>query len=340
MQCLKFLERHEQRAFQNHEFKRIWMDTDQLLYYLNNVKKRGHGGERYEDAEEPIFQTSVLVSGDVFSKYIFRADVAYDWQTTLDDIQLDTITFKEDHMNEFGRKNARLRFSFAPQPPTKNDTQSQWDYIDARHEFDLRRKYIDGMHVDATYTAIAHYWLIRQMINAEKWRFVSDEDGSLMTALYRVFKDEIRDGRAHHFLCKVDRSKTKQEAYMEYKDGRENLVRWGRSIGETKASLSALAKKQLEVTLRSHKFYEVVTTKGDSYKNWAKNPLEHPLPTVDKGYYTVDCTTDISGYTPEHLAALLLNVNNNTTNGFMQQIRRRLSILERPLVTARGDGKS
>jgi hypothetical protein len=37
---------------------------------------------------------------------------------------------------------------------------------------------------------------------------------------------------------------------------------------------------------------------------------------------------------------MVLNVNDNASNFFIQQIRRRLSILERPLTTARGDGKS
>lgn len=40
------------------------------------------------------------------------------------------------------------------------------------------------------------------------------------------------------------------------------------------------------------------------------------------------------------VAALIENVNDNATNTFIQHIRRRLSILERPLTTARGDGKS
>lgn len=43
---------------------------------------------------------------------------------------------------------------------------------------------------------------------------------------------------------------------------------------------------------------------------------------------------------PEEIANLVLNVSDYATNNFMQQIRRRLSILERPLVTARGDGKN
>lgn len=35
-----------------------------------------------------------------------------------------------------------------------------------------------------------------------------------------------------------------------------------------------------------------------------------------------------------------MNVNDYATNSFIQQIRRRISILERPLVTATGQGKS
>ncbi len=35
-----------------------------------------------------------------------------------------------------------------------------------------------------------------------------------------------------------------------------------------------------------------------------------------------------------------MELNNNAVNIFLQEIRRSISILERPLVTSRGDGKS
>jgi len=40
------------------------------------------------------------------------------------------------------------------------------------------------------------------------------------------------------------------------------------------------------------------------------------------------------------MVKLILQVNSRAINNFFQTIRRRLSILERPLVTARGEGKS
>ena len=76
------------------------------------------------------------------------------------------------------------------------------------------------------------------------------------------------------------------------------------------------------------------------YPTWAKNPIEHPLPSIDQGWYSVDCTTNLSSYDPKEIANMVLQINDKSASAFMQQIRRRISILERPLVTARGDGKS
>lgn len=44
--------------------------------------------------------------------------------------------------------------------------------------------------------------------------------------------------------------------------------------------------------------------------------------------------------TSENLAYILTQVNGRTINNFFQELRRSVSILERPLVTARGEGKS
>lgn len=64
------------------------------------------------------------------------------------------------------------------------------------------------------------------------------------------------------------------------------------------------------------------------------------MASKDKGFHLVDCTTDLSSYEPKDIAEIVIEVNDNATNAFIQQMRRRLSILERPLMTARGEGKS
>ncbi len=111
-------------------------------------------------------------------------------------------------------------------------------------------------------------------------------------------------------------------------------------MGYSHSSIWKLARLRIEHRLETHRFAEQFERQGRVQRRWARNHLQHPLAAVDKGYYDIDCTTDISAYDPSEVADMLMHVNNNATSSFLQQIRRRLSILERPLMTARGDGKS
>lgn len=105
-------------------------------------------------------------------------------------------------------------------------------------------------------------------------------------------------------------------------------------------SLRKLAFLQLQELFEHHHFHKEVSTSAGTHLEYADNPILHPLATIDRGLRSVDCTTNLSSLEPKDVAALIMNVNDNATNTFIQQIRRRLSILERPLTTARGDGKS
>lgn len=87
-------------------------------------------------------------------------------------------------------------------------------------------------------------------------------------------------------------------------------------------------KEQFEM----HQFHNEIKTPTHSYNDWAKNPITHPLASRDKGFRKVDCTTNLSSLELKEIAKLIMNVNDNATNSFIQQIRQRLSILERPLV--------
>lgn len=338
--CLEFVERYERKPLKTKNFDTIWLNTDKLIYNLNNIRKKGHGGIRYDNLEDKLMQTHIIVTGDVDTGYIFRSDIAYDWMTTLEDVQKDTLYYKEDHLYDFSRKNARLRLSHFPQPPTDKDDQTELEYEMLLNDFDKRKKYIDGLHVNSNYTALAQLWLIKQTIHSRKWRFVSDEDETVMKAIYRAFNDEIQIGDAHHFLCKVERDKSLSEAYQEYKNAITHLRNWGELNGFNTKSLKQLANAKLATTLKNNPLSKDISEGEETYTIWANNPIEHPLPPMDKGSFSVDCTTDLSSYSNEHIASMLLKVSDRPTSNFMQVIRRRLNILERPLVTARGGGKS
>jgi transposase-like protein len=98
--CLEFLERHEQNVFANKKFDFVWLNTDKMTYYLNNVRRKGQSDGRYVNLLEKQFQTNIVISSDVFSRYVFRADVAFDPNITFEDIERDTQLYKDDHLHE------------------------------------------------------------------------------------------------------------------------------------------------------------------------------------------------------------------------------------------------
>ncbi|WP_342433504.1 hypothetical protein [Neobacillus sp. FSL H8-0543] len=43
------------------------------------------------------------------SRFVFRAEIAYGWNFSLDELALDAILYKDDHPHELAKKNARFR---------------------------------------------------------------------------------------------------------------------------------------------------------------------------------------------------------------------------------------
>lgn len=339
--CLEFLDKFERKPLLNKEFNELWLNTDSMVYYLNNVRQKGQGGSKYDGMEESKFPTEIIVTAEGLTRYVFRADVAYDWDITIGEIASDTHFYKEDHLNEFAKRHGRFGdYSHFPMPPTKNDTQTESDYYNEVAKVDRRGKYVAGLHVGPTYTTIAHFWLIKQLVKASEWRFITDKSHSLMTSLFRVFAKEFQLTEAHHFLSRTDKTKSRKVAYTEFKLAQIDLIEWGQYRGYNTRSLRKLAFLQLTELLQHHQFHEEMTVGTHTYRVHANNSIQHPLATIDRGFRAVDCTTDLSSYEPDEIANLIMEVNDNATNSFIQLVRRKISILERPLMTARGDKKS
>lgn len=338
--CLEFLERRETEQLSNKNFDEIWLNTDMMIYNLNNIKVKGKGKAINIGIKEKKLQTYLLASGDLKSGYVFRSDIAYDFTTSLDDIERDTKENFCDHSYSFLRKNDRLKYSYAPQPPTQFDVQMNTEYEDELELFENRKSYVEGSHVKSKYTSLAHYWLIKKMINSSKWYFVSDDDATLEASIFRIFSANIEDKQSHYFTCQVDKSFTLEESGKIFFKNRMDLIKWSRDNDYNGMSIIDIAQKKLELDLSTHEFYEYKNINGINYPSRGSNPIKSPLSDKDEGDRIINCITDISGISIGELAELLVQVNSRTINNYFQQIRRRVSILERPLVTARGDGKS
>lgn len=166
----------------------MWLNTDKLMYILNNVRKKGESSKNKLISEEKQLPTQIVVTADESSLYVFRADVCYDWNITKDQIHFDTDIYKDDHLNSFLSKNGKFtKYGVHPMIPSDNDTQTMHEYSKEIEEYNKRFVYVDGLHINHTYTTIAHLWHIKKLINTTKWRFILDNDNSLITSFHRAF---------------------------------------------------------------------------------------------------------------------------------------------------------
>lgn len=157
---------------------------------------------------------------------------------------------------------------------------------------------------------MAQLWLIKQQVKANKWRFTTDDDNVLITSFSHVFKDEIKQKKAYHFICKLDKALSRQDAFTEYVNSIKNLEDWAERNKIEYSNLHEVAKLFLQKQLDHHEFTKHYTPLGEVYREYAKNPIGQPIGMMDRGHRIVDVVTDMSHLANEALANLLLSVNN------------------------------
>ncbi|MDB1940081.1 hypothetical protein [Clostridium tertium] len=155
-----------------------------------------------------------------------------------------------------------------------------------------------------------------------------------------MFTDKFLENKAIYFICQADKTLTLDEAGRKSILHRKELSSWGKSLFPNLSGLQNFAIMKILNILESHDFfdYRVIDTKEYPYR--AKKPIKHPLPTKDEGELYINVISHIKDISNEELAKLIFRANNMSIDRYFQSVRRRLSILERPLVTSRGDGKS
>lgn len=334
--CLEFLERHETNVLEKKEFSSLYFNTDALMYNLNYKRIRSNG-KSVNRNENKLPPTYVYATADVLSGYVFRADVAYDFNATLEEIEQNTLTYYCDHTAYYLRKNERLYHEFAPQPPTPSDTQSQEEYEFNRNLFEDKQNYVDGMHVKSSYTCMAHMWLLKQSLHADEYYFVTDQDQSIQNAIHRVFTDEIKSKTSHIVACQVDKTLTREQSVSAYYKHFNELKKWAKDWGYDHLSIGEQVQTYLEEELAYHEFYEEKVIDGVFYPCRGINPIEFPYPAKDEGNRYLTCLTDVRDIEIEELAKILSQINTRAIDNFFQKIHRSISVLERPLTTARGD---
>lgn len=341
--CLEFLERHESKL-SSIEFNDLYLTSDGFMYSLNNTRRKGKGGSKqsgHEKANANEAITNMIATGDVLSHYVFRADISYDSSIRLEDIESDTQLLHCDHTYSYLRKNERIqKYSYKPQPPSPNDSETQTDYLDKLGLFEARDNFVEGLHVQRPYTVTAHHHLIKKLLNFKRLIIVSDDDNVIRQSIFKVYADRFKNQDAYYFTSQFDKSLTKEESFTESVKARNKLMEWANTNKIMSRFVSEKAFLKISHDMSNHEFYGTKIINGKLLYTQGKNLYAHPLPAIDEGKRYINLISYNEHTSPDTLAEMIYHVSTRTVDNFFQEIRRHINILERPLVGGRGAGKT
>ena len=186
----------------------------------------------------------------------------------------------------------------------------------------------DGMQVRGEYTMYGHFFFLRRLLdNAEKVRFFLDQDSAFRAACLSAFSDRIREGRCDAFYVRINAEATIDEKRKILADNRRHME-------AMKQRYPDLKDWQLKLIMIKEKMAQVV-----NIGSWRDRWVEHPFPNMGEPEKAMCYLTDIQGYEEDHLAWLYNKASLHAIDRFFMQIRRRLSLLERPISSSASPGR-
>jgi hypothetical protein len=179
-----------------------------------------------------------------------------------------------------------------------------------------------GMQVHAEYTLYGHFFLLKKMFQGvEKIRFFLDQDPGMRSACLSAFAEEIKEGRCDAFYVRINKTLTVNEK-------RQALAESRRDFEDRKEQYPELKDSAIKLMLIKERMKEVV-----SFGKWQDRWIEHPFPSMSEPEKAVCYLTDTGKYDDDHLAWLYNKASLHSIDRFFTQVRRRLSLLERPIAT-------
>ncbi|MCG8028177.1 MAG: hypothetical protein N0E42_12130 [Candidatus Thiodiazotropha endolucinida] len=181
----------------------------------------------------------------------------------------------------------------------------------------------NGMQVHDEYTLYAHFLYLKKLLpNHGKLRFFLDQDSPIRAACLAAFHQEIKNRTVDAFYVRINKSMTVNEKKKAKQHAQEELE----AIRDTNPGLT----DQMICNLLAQEQVAGMSPHGKWNDLW----FMHPLPDMTEPEKAICHLTDMGDYSVEHRANLYLKAALKSTDSYFMQLRRMVSLIERPTSTA------
>jgi transposase-like protein len=333
-QCLAFVGHRERPLLQGFTIPRLYIGIDRQDYVVNWTRR--------EDKRN--VQLTAVGSADNATRYVFGMHVNFDPDAEAGLIEHEAAALGTTAIPMPFRRHARLWLAndyATAQQKGKNARSGANgtlnDAVAARYQDAASRSDVEvceepgrttqlpttGMQVHAEYTLYGHCFLLRDLtMGAEKIRLFLDQDSGLRAAALGAFAARVADRTADAFYVRINKEMTIDERRQALKYSREHF--------------RALEKEHPALNGQALRLFAIKAALADMaiIGHWQDRWLTHPFPSMSEPEKAVCYLTDYTDYDDDHRAWLYNKASLHAIDVFFMLVRRRLSLLERPIATA------
>lgn len=186
-----------------------------------------------------------------------------------------------------------------------------------------------GMLVHSEYTLYGHFMRLHTLFTGvDKVRFFLDQDSGMRAACLGVFAKRIIDRTADAFYVRIAKGQTVDE--------KRKLV------NESKKKFTSFAKSNPDLTENEVKLLMLKSgiQTAKQIGKWHDKWVTHPLPIISEAEKASCFLTDRGDYDDDHLAWLHNKASLHAVDSWFNRVRRRNSMLERPIESASNRGRT
>lgn len=338
-QCLAFSADREKRLMNGMAIPRLYIGVDRQDYVVNWIRH----------ADRRNIKLHAVGSADNNSGYVFGMHLNYD--STLDSkaVEADALVvgdyqtklpfrryarcwLKEDYTAAVRKQAMRKKTASGLQGEIEGEYAEtiQRDDVEVSEVQDSSRRLpTKGIQIHAEYTLYGHFYYLKQLFSGvEKLRFFLDQDSGMRAACLSAFQPEIAARRADAFFVHIAKEMTIAEKRAAISLSRVEFEN-AREVNQS------LPDPELEILITKQHIANMA-----AIGKWQDRWMTHPFPNMSEPEKAVCYLTDYQDYDEDHLARLYNKASLHAIDRFFMQVRRRLSILERPIGSASSMGRT
>jgi transposase-like protein len=181
----------------------------------------------------------------------------------------------------------------------------------------------DGAFVHSKYTMLAHFLYLRRWTDrAERVQFSMDDENGIERACLLTFDDRVRAGSVDAYLVRIDKT-------LSVPQRRTVLAQAEAELAALRKKHPGLADADLVRAVMAARYVKACRLPQRKTR-W----VDHPYPTMQEPKRRVLCLTDDGHRSRERVANGLARATLRSTDRYFMQVRRKVSVLERPLYSA------